>query len=945
MSKDKWMQRANARMKRKGTVGKFTEYCKGAGYGGVTDQCIEEGLSSRSNVTRKRAQFAKAARSVSKKQGGGVVDKILKMAGTSRAGVEDKIMEKRSELIDAGGVKGALKTGLKEGLKGLKPSMGTAVAALSGLAAKSAEKKAGAAAMADPFRNNEMERKAAGRRGFGAGFKAASDSQVGQMLGKVPVFGKVLQAGAGVVGGLVGGKKAKKAQEKERKDAVKGMRAEQQSQLAQQAAAARQFETAGESGYADVGSSATNSYLAQRGMKRGGVRLPGGSMVPLGHGGAVEFVGKKHTQGGIMLDKSTEVEGGETMDKVDMKKGGRKDYIFSDYLKLGGKTFATRHKEMMKGGASQSKIQELARLQEKKAGRTAKVMQEGGVRKYQTAGVVDEARSEYLDTEEASGVTKESGEIKLDDGSTWSDTNQQAKDKEGFYGGVTRGDFENNMRRNSFWFNRNAKEFGPGGFDPTNSEHVTIFQQQYNDRVPDDKKIEVDGKWGKQSTTATIPNKQEEMTPRDLGENQEVRKELVGEVTPTEKEEEPEEEGGDDNETPPVRTPRVPTLGYMGAGLQLIPPIYALKNPPGYVSGPGAASVVAPNMPRVNYNAERSANANDFRSVSAAIENTGGGPANMVNMIAALSRKQDADREIATAESRANKQLAAEEKRMKLQANETNARLGLQAGQFASQLAREQIKDRREEKLGALDALSERLAGMSRDRMEYAAQERLAEAIGRDGIYDRNQLYEYYRARGYSEEEAIELAANAAAKAEESGAVEKSEAEAQDRDNAAESTTKTSRRDLKKQEKIARETAGETAEEGRRVGKREQKKILADEAAQEAGFEDAKDREQQRKEFEKTKKRVEKRDRKEEGEEESKGGGVSLVPQGGGDPPGVLQSQSSNVLERMASSKGLTGAPIPYVNENGQTVYYIEGEKKRRGGYIRRMKAARKRRR
>ena len=32
--------------------------------------------------------------------------------------------------------------------------------------------------MADPYRNNVMERKAAKRRGFGTGFKAAADSRL-----------------------------------------------------------------------------------------------------------------------------------------------------------------------------------------------------------------------------------------------------------------------------------------------------------------------------------------------------------------------------------------------------------------------------------------------------------------------------------------------------------------------------------------------------------------------------------------------------------------------------------------------------------------------------------------------------------------------------------------------------------------------------------------------
>lgn len=42
--------------------GKFTEYCKSKGYGGVTNQCISEGKKSNSETIRKRARFAGAAR-------------------------------------------------------------------------------------------------------------------------------------------------------------------------------------------------------------------------------------------------------------------------------------------------------------------------------------------------------------------------------------------------------------------------------------------------------------------------------------------------------------------------------------------------------------------------------------------------------------------------------------------------------------------------------------------------------------------------------------------------------------------------------------------------------------------------------------------------------------------------------------------------------------------
>lgn len=76
-------------------------------------------------------------------------------------------------------------------------------------------------------------------------------------------------------------------------------------------------------------------------------------MKPIPGSDAVEFKGRSHEQGGIMLDPMTEVEGGETMDKVTMKKGGVGDYFFSQHLKMGGKSFAQRHKDILKNGGRQ----------------------------------------------------------------------------------------------------------------------------------------------------------------------------------------------------------------------------------------------------------------------------------------------------------------------------------------------------------------------------------------------------------------------------------------------------------------------------------------------------------------------------------------------------------------------------------------------------------------
>ena len=46
--------------------GSFTKYCKSKGYKGVTSKCIAEGKKSKSPAIRKKATFAKNARSWNK---------------------------------------------------------------------------------------------------------------------------------------------------------------------------------------------------------------------------------------------------------------------------------------------------------------------------------------------------------------------------------------------------------------------------------------------------------------------------------------------------------------------------------------------------------------------------------------------------------------------------------------------------------------------------------------------------------------------------------------------------------------------------------------------------------------------------------------------------------------------------------------------------------------
>jgi hypothetical protein len=81
------------------------------------------------------------------------------------------------------------------------------------------------------------------------------------------------------------------------------------------------------------------------------------------------------------------------MDKVMMNGGKPNDYFFSSYLKLGGKSFARRHQEILKAGGSQKEIQDLAKKQEAVANKKGEkdrgpeqIAAYGGIHKYQTAG-------------------------------------------------------------------------------------------------------------------------------------------------------------------------------------------------------------------------------------------------------------------------------------------------------------------------------------------------------------------------------------------------------------------------------------------------------------------------------------------------------------------------------------------------------------------------------
>jgi len=232
-----------------------------------------------------------------------------------------------------------------------------------------------------------------GNVGGGALASAGTGFSTGAMIGSfVPGLGNVVGGliGAGVGAGI-GALKARKENKASQEEADRLQREQAALRGAYQSASINSKLTGPDTGFGlnsstNMNNNFTNQYQV---AKLGGVKkVPGGQIVPIEGTDAVEFKGKSHENGGVTIDRNTEVEGGETMDQVAMNNNNKQDYIFSKYLKLGGKSFAQRHKEILKGSGSQADIQQLASMQEKVAGRDSQqVAAYGGFHKYLEGGV------------------------------------------------------------------------------------------------------------------------------------------------------------------------------------------------------------------------------------------------------------------------------------------------------------------------------------------------------------------------------------------------------------------------------------------------------------------------------------------------------------------------------------------------------------------------------
>ena len=495
--------------------------------------------------------------------------------------------------------------------------------------------------------------------------------------------------------------------------------------------------------------------------KHGGVKLPGGVAKPIPGSDAIEFKGRSHAQGGIMVDPMTEVEGNETMDKVTMKNGGKSDYFFSQHLKMGGKSFAQRHKDILKNGGRQKDIDALAKLQEKKAGRNPNVVKLGAGGYYQGGGPFSKNPNDFGQVyDDGTPVYNDQGLVQPPASLVQNFQNTmypQLDEGPNPYGldlnlnGVpdyleNQSDFRvvpNEEKNEDETTSTPTTNNTSGGSSPKSEKRenveLTRIEPKRITQIPVDNSI-VPGTYVDLEGNTVVP--QAEMGPPEFDYNSlsDEDKSVVDKAN----------SGADLTDLEKKALKRlnrdVPGLALAAGAAQLIAPAYAFFKKDRVAEQMGAPGrIKAPTLDRISYNTERAANAADNRAMNRFIETSGIGPAGIIAKMSAYRRKQEGDLKIAAQESRVNTEIANREAQMAQQANIRNVANRMQVDQINTQLREAQLAANENRRLEAIDAFTERTAGLAGDLMSYKATERLARATGDMGIYERDRLRNFLK--------------------------------------------------------------------------------------------------------------------------------------------------------------------------------------------------------
>jgi|SaaInlV_165m_DNA_1040744.scaffolds.fasta_scaffold00200_4 hypothetical protein len=291
--------------------------------------------------------------------------------------------------------------------------------------------------------------------------------------------------------------------------------------------------------------------------------------------------------------------------------------------------------------------------------------------------------------------------------------------------------------------------------DMKDADKVTAYQSSWNELHPDNT-IKVDGKLGEQTWRTATGN-----TDEEEGEEEVVKEDDEGNMETVDTE--------DSSGTDEILEEGDDKLSQLAAMAQLLPAALASKQGPDYKKNNLMANIppifaerlAKSNLERVDLNSDKAIVGADAHAMNQFIDSSGGGSSNVINKMAAYSKKQQALGQVRSQELQANDAIRNQETVMDAQRKATNAQNALTASQVnvgnqkdvnvvnaAERSATEtynrdqdvRVKNR---KLMALDTATSNLANMNRDRLSYDAQDRYTAAIaGTTGVDERANYQE-----------------------------------------------------------------------------------------------------------------------------------------------------------------------------------------------------------
>ena len=468
-----------------------------------------------------------------------------------------------------------------------------------------------------------------------------------------------------------------------------------------------------------------------RNMKTGGEveqetakKLPGGVMQPIGYG-AFKFHGNKHDEAGMGSDSGIileeggkkepglEVEDGELQVDVNTAEG-EKEYIVSDYLinPATGNTIAEDLEEALESVDSQEEADE---VNAKYVALNEKIKGAGSSdRKKAQEGRFDDLPGEY----EGGALTAEEANI-----------GKQKGTDAGLYGDAT---LENlrETRASNPWFDWD-------NFDPTSKEDVKKFQEEYNERAPEDEKLKVDGKFGTQTQSASLfksvgelPAKEADIPSAAPEQKLQGEKKEVQTTTPSDK---PDK----------VKGKGIPVAGTFLQGLGDAAGLLKNYDVTARTMAPAYAKEIR--MGRTNLDPERAAAREQSQATSSGISTGLAGPAAFAMQQKNLAGSQQGQRAITDQETRSNIGIADREKSINAGIRQSNQKASMTAGQFnATQQSKADLTNRANKmyKTSLAQNIGDTAAQQYADQQQIRGDIFKSQASQVDGEFDR--AYEAY---------------------------------------------------------------------------------------------------------------------------------------------------------------------------------------------------------